>query len=97
MDIPYCVILRTGPNEGKKQFFSAPADKVEYMFNGCAFDVEGRCNIEMRHLARNPRGKASDMIKINKNLRTFVLEAQNEQTANKCLGYYGINAPFSEN
>ena len=96
--VRYCIILRTGPDKGAEIYRRAPRDRIDYMFSGCKFtDREGNVTLGMAHIAGNntKHGEEEDAIKLNvRNPLSVVLTAYSKRTANRCMKYWKIPAPF---
>ncbi len=92
----YSITLRDGENAGKEQYFSAPKDKIQSIFDSFGSDNNGVSFGALAHIAGNDikHGETEDTVKINKKKRLVEFNCKNEQTANKCVNYWELGVPF---
>lgn len=96
MDYQYCVILREGPDAGIKQYFWADKKTIDGFFNNFRFGENIDSIAEMGHIVGQKKGEVTDKIHFTKRrLGSLVFECKNEETANKCAGYWKFSQPFN--
>lgn len=95
-EVQYCVVLRGGKDAGVRQYFSAPKKRIQHIFDGYRFDVDGETFAGLGHIAGNQRGETEDIAKIDKRKDLLEFRCKNEKTANKCAEYWKLGVPFPE-
>lgn len=91
----YSVVLRESSYKGIKVVAGVESSKLRKILDSLGDGFRDEVTVSMGHIVGQKKGKKEDYAEYDrKDINSLFFHCEIEETANKCIAYYGLPLPF---